>query len=126
MKAIKMLLLLAVISVSSATFSLGQASGTTGVGGSVKDAQGAIVAGATVTLSNAAKGFSRTVISNESGLYNFAAISPDTYTITVEKTGFKKYIQNDVRAAIDTQVEISVSLEVGAVSESVKIGRAHV
>lgn len=64
-------------------------SGTTGISGTVTDAQGANVAGATITLSNPATGFSRNVVTDESGKYNFAGILPGTYNISVEKTGFK-------------------------------------
>ena len=98
-----------------------QASGATGISGSVSDLQGAVVPGATVTLSNSAKGFTRTAVTNGNGVYNFAGIQPDVYTLEIEKTGFKKYVQNDLRAAVDTPLEINAKLEIGAVSEVVTV-----
>ena len=95
--------------------------GTTSIRGTVVDAQGAVVAGATVTLTNPAKGFTRSVITNDSGIYNFAAILPDTYTIEVEKSGFKKVVQTNVVAAIDTPIEVNFTLEVGGVGEVVTV-----
>lgn len=121
MKKIRDLLLFFLMLMASATLSLGQASGTTTVNGVVSDAQGAIIAGATVTITNAAKGFTRTVTTNASGAYSFSGILPDTYTIEVEKTGFKKYVKANVRAAIDTTIEANASLEIGAVSEVVTV-----
>jgi len=66
--------------------------------------------GATVTLSIADKGFSRTVQTNDSGAYNFAAVPPDTYSIEVEKSGFKKSIQTNVIAPVGKPVEVNVNL----------------
>lgn len=96
-------------------------SGTTGISGTVTDAQGATVAGATVTLKNVEKGLSRTAVTNDSGVYIFASIQPDTYSIEVEKQGFKKYVQNNVTAAIDTPIDVNISLEIGDVGEVVTV-----
>lgn len=96
-------------------------SGTTAVSGNVTDAQGAAVAGATVTLRNVEKGFSRNVITNDSGAYNFASILPDTYSIEVEKSGFKKYVQNNVQAAIDSPITVNIALEIGDIGEIVTV-----
>lgn len=96
-------------------------SGTTGISGTVADAQGAAVAGATVTLNNPGKGFSRNTVTNENGVYNFATIPPDTYNIQVEKAGFKKSVQTNVQALIDSPIEINISLQVGDVGEIVTV-----
>lgn len=96
-------------------------SGTTGVSGTVTDSQGAVVAGASVTLSNPEKGFKRTVVTNDSGNYSFASILPDTYTVEVEKSGFKKSVQTNIKALIDSPIEVNISLEVGQVGEIVTV-----
>ena len=67
-------------------------SGTTGVSGIVVDQTGSAVPGATVRLTNPEKGFNRSVVTNDSGRYNFASISPDTYRLEVEAPGFKKLL----------------------------------
>jgi len=108
-KTIHLFLLIAVLLIL-ATSIFPQASGATGISGSVSDLQGAVVPGATVTLSNSAKGFTRTAVTNGNGVYNFAGIQPDVYTLEIEKTGFKKYVQNDLRAAVDTPLEINAKL----------------
>jgi protocatechuate 3,4-dioxygenase beta subunit len=93
MRKAKNLFLVTVLHLVAASFVLGQASGTTGINGTVTDLQGGVVAGATVTLSNPTKGFTRTTVTNGSGVYNFAGILPDTYTMEVEKTGFKSMFE---------------------------------
>ena len=89
--------------------------------GTVTDAQGAAVAGATVTLNNTNKGFTRTTQTADNGTYKFPGIPPGTYNVTIERTGFKKSVQTDVQALIGTSAEINFSLEVGNVSEVVTI-----
>jgi len=96
-------------------------SDTSSISGSVTDSQGAVLGGATVTLSNAEKGFSRTVQTNDSGTYNFAAVPPDTYSVEVEKSGFKKSVQTNVIAPVGKPVEVNVKLEIGNVAETVTV-----
>ncbi|MGH9943673.1 MAG: carboxypeptidase regulatory-like domain-containing protein [Pyrinomonadaceae bacterium] len=96
-------------------------SGTSSVRGTVKDQQGNVVAGATVTLTNAEKNFSRTQTTNDEGGYVFTAVPPDAYRIEAESAGFKKVAVTDVQALVDTPVTIDVQLEVGNVTELVSV-----
>lgn len=95
--------------------------GTSSVSGTVTDAQGNVLTGATVALTNPEKNFSRTQTTNESGSYSFSAVPPDAYTIEVSATGFKKAVLNDVRALVAKPTEANVQLEVGSVAETVTI-----
>jgi len=96
-------------------------SGTTTISGTVADAQGNVVAGAAVNLINAEKGFSRTAMTTEKGSFSFPVIQPGTYRLEVEATGFKKSVQTEIRALVDTPTDVPVALEVGAVSETVTV-----
>jgi Carboxypeptidase regulatory-like domain len=96
-------------------------SGSSSLRGTVTDLQGRPVAGATVTLGNAAKNFTRTQDTNESGSYSFSTVPPGTYRVEVEAKGFKKASLTDVHALIDTPANIDVQLEVGSISETVSI-----
>lgn len=98
--------------------------GTSTVRGTVTDAQGNVVAGASVTLSNPEKNFNRTQTTNEQGSYTFASIPPDTYQVEAEAANFKRVAVSDVRALVDTPVEIDVQLEAGNVSETVDVSAA--
>jgi hypothetical protein len=95
--------------------------GSASVRGIVSDPQGHPVPGATVTIANAAKSFTRTQVTNDSGGYLFSTIPPGTYRIEVETKGFKKSLVDDVHAMVDTATDLDVQLEVGSVSETVSI-----
>ncbi len=75
--------------------------------GTVADQQGATVAGATVTLTNAEKNFVRTQTSNESGGYVFTAVPPGTYRIEAEAQGFKKSVVNEVQALLTRRLKLT-------------------
>jgi hypothetical protein len=96
-------------------------SGRSTVRGTVKDQQGNVVAGASVTLTNAEKNFTRTQTSSADGAYTFTSIPPGTYKLEVEANGFKKAAIADIQAAVDTSIEVDAALEVGAVTETVNI-----
>ncbi len=70
-----------------ATFSWAQSS-TSSLRGTVTDAQGAVLVGATVTLENPSRGFSRTTKSGSDGVYQFLEVPPSTYSLTVNAEGF--------------------------------------
>src|SRR3982751_6562028 len=76
--------------------------GTSSVRGTVADQQGKAVAGASVTLTNAEKNFTRTQVTSDSGTYTFTAVPPGTYRVEAEATGFKKFVVSDVRALVET------------------------
>jgi Carboxypeptidase regulatory-like domain len=103
--------------VTVATAQTGQSS----LRGYVRDQQSRPVAGATVTLTNSEKNFSRTQTTNEDGAYGFIGIPPGTYDLTVESKGFKKASVLAVQALTDTPNEVDVQLEIGDVSETVSI-----
>jgi len=95
--------------------------GSSTIRGTVTDPQGNAVAGATVTLSNPEKNFSRTATTNGEGGFVFSLVPPDTYQIEAESTGFKKAVVSNVIALVDTPLELPVKLEVGAVTETVNV-----
>mgnify|MGYP003336009289 CR=1 FL=1 len=106
--------------VAFAATAWGQA-GSASVSGAVADAQGNVVAGASVTLSDAARGFSRSVTTAASGTFTFPAVAPGLYKIEVQANNFKKYVQSNVKVVVDTPLTVSVGLEVGGVTETVTV-----
>src|SRR5262245_55610917 len=74
------------------------------VGGTVSDASGALIPGVTVTATNTATGIVNTVVTNESGAYNFAALQPGTYKATAELPGFQTQTFTDVQLGGAQQV----------------------
>ncbi|MDT7688060.1 MAG: hypothetical protein QOE46_819 [Acidobacteriota bacterium] len=95
--------------------------GRSTVRGTVRDQQGNVVTGATVTLTNADKNFVRTQTTNDEGGYTFAAVPPGPYRVDVEARGFKKVMVADVRALVDTPVDVDVQVEAGLETETVTV-----
>src|ERR1700674_4289327 len=71
----------------SALFSQAASTGT--IAGTVTDPTGAAVVGATVTLIEPSTAGSRTTTTNEAGRFIFANVSPGTYNVTINNTGFR-------------------------------------
>lgn len=115
-----MLLAFAFVLVALPLSALGQ-SGTSSVRGQVADQNGAAVAGATVTLSNPSTGFTRSMVTNEDGSYSFPGIPPATYRLEVSAPSFKKSVNSNVQALVDSPIEINVALEPGDVSAVVDV-----
>lgn len=91
------------------------------VSGEVRDPAGASVVNATATLTNAATNATRRTVSNESGVYNFPALQPGTYTLRVEAKGFKAYNRPGVEVQVQQNSRIDVELTLGQVSETVEV-----
>ncbi|HEU4507236.1 MAG TPA: carboxypeptidase-like regulatory domain-containing protein [Pyrinomonadaceae bacterium] len=96
-------------------------SGSSTVQGTVKDPQGNLVSGATVTLTDPAKNFTRTQQTNADGAYIFTAIPPGTYRLEISAPGFKTASASGLVALVDTPTVRDVQLEIGAVSETVDV-----
>ena len=99
-------------------------SGGTTVRGVIKDPQGNLVSGATVTITDPSKNFTRTQQTNQDGAYVFTAIPPGTYNLEVTATGFKTASASGMQALVDTPTVRDVQLEIGAVSETVDVTSA--
>ena len=97
---------------------------TSTVRGTAADQQGRPIAGATITLTDPAKNFVRTQVTNQDGGYVFSAIPPGTYRVDGEAKGFKKVTVNDVRAMIDTPTALNLNFEVGSVSDVITVSGA--
>ena len=99
----------------------GQGQGSSSIRGSIKDPQGNLVAGATVTLTNPATNFTRTTNSNDSGQFGFETIQPGVYRVEVEAKGFKKAVLTEVSALVSKPTDLEVAMEIGAVTETISV-----
>jgi hypothetical protein len=89
--------------------------------GTVLDSSGAVVSGATVTLTNEGTGVSLTTQTSDSGAYTFDLIQVGTYQVSVEKQGFKKFVSRGNTVNINQPTTVNVSLEVGDISVTVAV-----
>lgn len=74
-----------------------------------------------MTLSNAERNFTRTQTTNDEGGYTFSFVPPGAYRLEAEATGFKKSVITSLNALVDTPQDFNVTMEVGAVTESVDV-----
>ena len=89
--------------------------------GNVTDTQGAVVGGATVTITHKETGQSREGVTNANGSYDFLTVQAGTYMIKVSKSGFKTTTKDNVAVTLNTVTRADLSVEVGQVSETVLI-----
>ena len=81
------------------------------ISGTVTDASGAIVPGATVTVKNDKTGETRTVTATEDGTFSVPALQPSTYTITVTGGNFKPTTQAGVQVLVGQEVTLALILK---------------
>ncbi len=89
--------------------------------GTVQDASGAAVSGATITVRNEETGLARTATLTESGIFTFDAIPTGLYTVEVEAPGFKKVSLKNNEVRIGQPTTVNATLEVGQVTETVEV-----
>jgi outer membrane receptor protein involved in Fe transport len=89
--------------------------------GTVKDEQGALLPGVTVTVTNIDTGDQRVVVTNERGLYRAPLLSLGNYRVAAEIQGFKKFEQTGVSLRAGQTAVIDVALSVGAVAETITV-----
>src|SRR5256712_9627557 len=95
--------------------------GTTSLRGTILDKSGAAIVGAKVTLSNSQQGFERTVLSGESGAYEFPGLAPGAYSLRVEKEDFQKYELSNVQLLVNTPATQTVTLQLGLSTQTVEV-----
>lgn len=89
--------------------------------GNVKDTTGAVVPNATVTITHKGTAQSREMMTGLGGGYSFPTIDAGTYDVRVTRDGFRTFSRTGVPVTINTVTRIDVTLEVGAVAETVLV-----
>ncbi|MCL5743475.1 MAG: carboxypeptidase-like regulatory domain-containing protein [Acidobacteria bacterium] len=89
--------------------------------GVVRDSSQGVVPGAGVTLTNTDQNRSWNTKTNDRGEYDIEQIPPGHYALSVESTGFKKYVQPEMTLAVNQVAQIDVTLQPGSISESIEV-----
>ena len=89
--------------------------------GTVRDAQGAVVPGADVTVTLSDLGVSVVLSTNEAGIFLAPGLRPGIYEVRAETAGFKAAVRSEVQLAIQQRLELDFTLEVGDVTEQVQV-----
>ncbi len=95
---------------------------TTGViQGTVTDAQGAVVSGASVEIKNADTNLTKTLTTDDNGRFAGLLLPPGRYTVTITKQGFGRLIQENVNLTVGQSINLSPSLKVAGVEERIVV-----
>lgn len=89
--------------------------------GTIHDASGSVVGGASVTLKNESTGIEKKTTSDASGLYDFFDVAPGRYTITAALTGFQTFQTTGVVVDVNARQRVDITMQVGAVSQVVDV-----
>lgn len=127
MRITALLILTVVCGLLGSAVAFGQAqSNAADLQGVVRDPQGAVVVGASVTARNPATGFSRDAITNDEGYYQITNLPPGDYEVKVEAAGFSTARIHTVTLTVGQRAELNIPLSVGAVGATVDISSAEV
>src|SRR5947207_3785153 len=118
MRTLRIIALLSLFSVTSLVWAQ---TGTSTIRGTITDQSGGVIPGAKVTLTNTETNATRDTQSNETGSYVFDLITPATYKVAVEATGFKQKVVANVAALIGKPTTSNIELEVGTVNQVVEV-----
>src|SRR4030095_11848036 len=98
------------------------AQATTGsLRGTVTDANGGVVSGATVTVKSQSTGGTNSATTNSEGTFDAAFLQPGKYDVTVEAPGFKRAVSTGVAGNIGIFNPVAIVLEPGTVAETVTV-----
>jgi Carboxypeptidase regulatory-like domain/TonB dependent receptor len=89
--------------------------------GTVKDATGGVLPGATVTITQQETKATREVVTDAAGAYRFPTLQPGTYTVVVTMSGFRSFTRNDVPVTLNTVSRVEAALGVNQLQESVTV-----
>jgi len=117
-----------VLAIALATCALAQSgAGLGSISGVVQDASGALVAGATVVVSNDSKGVRRTLETTSSGQFTAPALIPDVgYKVTVSKGGFANYEATNITVTVGQNLDLHIPLSVASTTTTVDVSATAV
>lgn len=89
--------------------------------GTVTDNTGAVVPGATVTITKLATSETKSEQTNAAGDYSFVNLVPAIYKVDVQVTSFKRFVRNPVEVQVNTATRVDAKMQVGAATETVTV-----
>jgi carboxypeptidase family protein len=119
MKATRILPFLLATLLGCSVVAFGQTTGT--ISGTVIDEKGAVIPNASVTARNTERNLSRTVQTGSEGTYRFENLPVGPYEVSVEATGFAKYVQSGIILILNQNAVVDVSMKTGGVTEVVNV-----
>jgi hypothetical protein len=86
-----------------------------------QDAQGGVIPGATVVLTNTATNDRREGVTGADGAYRFVNLVPGTYRLEVELSGFQRYVRDQIVVNVQSTPRIEATLQLGSLQETVSV-----
>lgn len=93
--------------------------------GRVRDASGAVVVGAAITVTETQTNIEKKTVTNSSGDYVVTELKADEYTVAVEHSGFKKEVQSAFKLDVNQVVRVDFSLTLGSATETMTVTAAE-
>ena len=121
MQVIRLAVVLAVIGLCYSTQAEGQGETTSAIVGQAADATGAVVPGATVTITNHDTGSRRSARTDDAGRFNFSQLKPGTYSVRVEAPGFAPQHNDNVFSSLGQKQTVNFILRVAQSNETVEV-----
>jgi hypothetical protein len=115
---------LIVLTIAASIFpakAFAQGETTSAIVGQVADATGAVVPGATVTITNQETGLKRSAKTDDGGRFNFPQLKPGAYSVKVEAQGFHLKQNDNVVSGLGQKQTVNFTLNVGQSNESVEV-----
>jgi hypothetical protein len=109
-----------VVSTAGAGHAYAQVSGAT-LTGTVKDASGAVIPNAQVSVTNVATGVNRRIVTDAAGFYTMSSLLPGDYQVAVSATGFSSQMRSGITLAVGAHQVLDHTMQVGQVSQTVQI-----
>jgi hypothetical protein len=109
---------IAILLISFSAFSQGNAGR---ILGGVTDQSGGAMAGAVVTVTDTARGISRTLMTDSSGEYNAPNLIPGTYSVRAEVKGFKTAEHDGIVLEVNAELRVDLTLQPGEQSEKITV-----
>ncbi|MGA7503343.1 MAG: carboxypeptidase-like regulatory domain-containing protein [Candidatus Sulfotelmatobacter sp.] len=113
--------LLVAVSVLALSIMLFSQAVTTSLRGTVYDPKGAVVPGATITITNGATGFTRTAKSDGQGSYQFLELPPAKYDVVANAHGFATIMQDGVVLQVATPATLNINMQVSGGTVTVEV-----
>jgi hypothetical protein len=112
--------LILAVSILGAGYAYAQVSGAT-LTGTVKDSSGAVIPNAEVSVTNAATGVNRKIVTDTAGFYTMPDLLPGDYEVAVSAAGFASQVRSGVTLTVGAHQVLDSTMQVGQVSQTVQI-----
>src|SRR6185295_2187036 len=89
--------------------------------GVIKDEQGAVLPGVTLTATTPQSSTPVTAVSDSQGFYRLMNLTPGTYDVVAALPGFSRFERKGLEVRAETNIQVDVTLKIGAIEETIQV-----